>query len=176
MPFGTFGETAAMVRCELLKWDGRLNYGFGAELLGRDEHGTWLGVAPHTPFVGPESPGVWNDAFVICVPEADWWIASFYGAGSTLRMEHYIDITTIAEWPDESALSCVDLDLDVARFFDGRIELLDEDEFDEHRVEMDYPDDVVRRARATAQLILEAVESRTEPFDTVGAQWLATLT
>lgn len=165
-----------IVGCDLRKWNGRQGYSFEAELLGRDEHGTWLAVPPGTSFVGPKSPGVWNDPFVICVPDADWWIASFYGEGNALNMEVYVDMTTVPEWPSESSVRCIDLDLDVVRYLDRRIELLDEDEFDEHRIEMSYPADIVDRARATAQAILEAVEARKEPFDAVGAEWLAQIT
>ena len=162
-----------IVDCDLRKWDGRQGYTFQAELLGRDDYGTWLGVPPGSSFVGPKSPGVWNDPFVICVPDGEWWIASFYGEGNVLGMQVYVDMATVAEWPSESAVRCIDLDLDVVRYLDDRIELLDEDEFAAHLVEMSYPDDIVDRARATAQSMLEALRARTEPFDTVGAQWLA---
>lgn len=163
------------VRCELRKWNGRQGYTFDAQLLGRDDYGTWLGVPAPTSFVGPQSPGVWEHPFVICVPENTWWIASFYNEGGLFNMETYVDIITSAEWPRKSAFRCIDLDLDVVRYYDGRIELLDEDEFDEHCVEMSYPPDVVARARDTARSMLEAVEARREPFDTVGVSWLTKL-
>lgn len=163
------------IACELRKWDGRKTYRFAADPLGRDEYGTWVGLAPPVHYVGPKGPGVWNYAFVICVPENEWWIATFNDEREPERVEVYVDVTTVPQWPNESELRCVDLDLDVVRYHDGHIELQDEDEFDKHRVDMGYPDDVVKRARETADALLSAVRERREPFDSVGRTWLGKL-
>jgi protein associated with RNAse G/E len=49
----------------------------------------------------------------------------------------------------------------------------DEDEFEEHRRSLAYPDDVVSLARSSAGEVLAAIGSRVEPFLTVGQGWLA---
>lgn len=164
-----------LVNCDLRKWDGRQGYTFTAELLGHDDHGTWLGIPAGTAFVGPKYPGVWHHPFVTCVPPKAWWLATFYGPGNPLDLQVYVDMTTVAEWPTESTFTCVDLDLDVARYQDARIELLDEDEFDAHRIEMSYPVEIVEGARASAAHALAAVEQRVEPFGEVGLAWLERL-
>jgi hypothetical protein len=161
------------VDCQLRKWDGRPSYSFEAINMGRDDHGTWLGLPPPTRYVGPKGPGVWHHAFVICVPDGEWWIASFNDERDPERVELYVDMTTPPERTNDSAVACVDLDLDVARYYDGRVELLDEDDFEKHRAEMDYPDDVVKMAWETGQWVLEAVRARREPFGDVGREWLA---
>ncbi len=161
------------IDCQLLKWDGRPSYRFDAVKMGRDDYGTWLGLPPPTRFVRPKGQGVWHHAFVICVPEGEWWIASFNDERDPESVELYVDMTTPPEWTDGSTVSCVDLDLDVARYFDGRVELLDEDDFERHSAEMDYPDDVVKMATETSQWVLEAVRGRREPFGEVGRDWLA---
>lgn len=163
------------VRCELRKWNGFVTYLFETELLGRDEHGTWLGLEAPTPYTKPKGPGVWKHSFVILVPPDDWWMASFYDERHPKGIELYIDVITPAMWTDESLFEAVDLDLDVVRRFDGRVHLKDEDEFEERRVEMAYPDDIIERARSTAASLLKAVEDRQEPFDMVGPKWLAEL-
>lgn len=157
------------VQCALPKLFDYPHYKFEAELLGRDEHGTWLGCDPPTPYTGPRGPGEFVHAFVILVPDDDWWVLSFNDSRSEIEL--YVDIAMPAVWSSESAVSVVDLDLDVARFHDGRIELLDEDEFAERRDR--YPDDVAQRAVTTAQEVLEFVHNGTEPFGTVGRDWLA---
>lgn len=163
------------VRCELRKWNGFTTYVFEADLLGRDAYGTWLGLEAPTPYTKPKGPGVWEHDFVILLPEDDWWMASFYDERQPKGIELYVDVITPPEWTGESLLKAVDLDLDVVRRFDGKTHLKDEDEFDERRVEMSYPDDVVERARTTAASLLRAVEGHEEPFDDVGPTWLAKL-
>ena len=55
---------------------------------------------------------------------------------------------------------------------DGRIEIADEDELEEHTALYGYPDDIVQRARATAAEIRDAMSARSEPFGAVGWAWL----
>ena len=51
----------------------------------------------------------------------------------------------------------VDLDLAVIRTFSGQTRLLDEDEFELHRVELDYPAPMVDLARETAAQLMDRV-------------------
>jgi hypothetical protein len=57
------------VHCALPKWVEHPHYEFDAELLGRDESGTWLGCPPGTAFTGPHGEGIWMHAMAILVPE-----------------------------------------------------------------------------------------------------------
>ena len=61
----------------------------------------------------------------------------------------------------------------MVRWRDGRVEVLDEDEFAEHQVQLGYPAELISQARQTCDWLVEAVSSRTEPFGQVGAGWLA---
>lgn len=164
------------VRCELRKWDGFPTYRFEATRLGEDEYGTWLGAPSPTPFVGPKGEGVWLYSFVTLVPADEWWIASFHDEREPKHMELYIDITTRSAWPTADHFTTIDLDLDVVRYRDGHIRLKDSDEFEERRVRLGYPNDVVATARATADRLIEEVTARREPFGRVGADWLARIT
>jgi uncharacterized protein len=160
------------VDCDIRKWDGRSHYRFDVELLGRDEHGTWLAGRPPVPFAGPEYPGVFDYRFAILVPEDRWWIATFYAPDPRLEIETYVDIATPTRWISESHLTAVDLDLDVVRRFDGTLYIDDEDEFDDHRVSYGYPSDVVETARRTASELLDALTQSREPFRDIGHRWL----
>jgi protein associated with RNAse G/E len=73
----------------------------------------------------------------------------------------------------DDTVRAVDLDLDVVRWRDGRVEVLDEDEFAEHQVQLGYPAELITQARRTCDWLVEAVSSRTEPFGQAGAAWLA---
>ena len=45
----------------------------------------------------------------------------------------------------------IDLDLDVVRFRDGRVEVLDEDEFGQHQATLGYPPHMINQPATTAQ-------------------------
>jgi protein associated with RNAse G/E len=90
------------------------------------------------------------------------------------EIELYVDVTTTPVWTPEG-VTAVDLDLDVVRWRGGPVQVLDEDEFDQHREALAYPADVVEGARETAAWLAEAIRSRTEPFGNTGPSWLARL-
>ncbi|HWU31399.1 MAG TPA: DUF402 domain-containing protein [Marmoricola sp.] len=112
---------------------------------------------------------------MVLVPHDDWWLATFYDDDPRRPVDTYIDITTPAEWTDD-AVTCVDLDLDVVRRIDGSVFIDDEDEFDAHQYELDYPRDVVAAARGSADGVLRVVEADEIPFNrAVAARWIAKL-
>jgi protein associated with RNAse G/E len=102
------------------------------------------------------------------IPDDEWWVATW---DFSEELELYVDVATPAVWKAVDHVTAVDLDLDVIRFRDGRVVLDDEDEFAQHQVEFGYPDDVVIRAQATAEFLLDAVRLRTEPFGSAYELW-----
>jgi uncharacterized protein len=163
-----------IVDCDMRKWVDRPHWRFNTKLLGRDVYGTWLGARIGTAYTGPLGGGNWQHNFVVLVPDGEWWIASWNDIQQP-NIEVYVDITTTPRWFGTNVVRAIDLDLDVARLRDGRVELWDEDEFDDHRVRYGYPDDVVERARSTADRLMEHVSARREPFGDVGRRWLQRL-
>jgi protein associated with RNAse G/E len=107
--------------------------------------------------------------FVLLMPAAGCWTACFNAENA---MEIYVDVTTRPALT-EGTVSAVDLDLDVVRYQDGRVEVLDEDEFAEHQVQLGYPAELITGARQTCDWLVAAVSSRAEPFGQAGAGWLA---
>ncbi len=75
----------------------------------------------------------------------------------------YCNVTTPPSF-DGCQLGYVDLDLDVSVRPDGCIEVLDEDEFEEHRQKYGYPPDVVRRAEDAAEELVRLARERAFPF------------
>ena len=89
--------------------------------------------------------------------------------------EVYCDITTPARWEGDT-VHIIDLDLDVVRRrATGAVELRDEDEFEEHRAEFGYPEEVVGEARAAAEKLLVALGDGSEPFASDYREWLAAI-
>jgi protein associated with RNAse G/E len=75
----------------------------------------------------------------------------------------YCNVTTPPVF-DGSHLSYVDLDLDVVRRADGAVELLDEDEFETHRLRYSYPAELTEHATEAATGLVELARSGAFPF------------
>lgn len=70
--------------------------------------------------------------------------------------------TPVVHEPDR--LVVVDVDLDVIRFVDGRVEVVDRDEFEEHQVRFGYPPEVIDRTERETAGIHAIVAAGAEPF------------
>jgi len=162
------------VRCVMAKWGGRPHWEYDAVLLGSDEHGDWVGIPAGTPMARPGAaftPPV--DSVVLVPRDRAGWLATFYAPG--FRILVYVDLTTPPRW-EGATLHAVDLDLDVVRGETGRVWVDDEDEFAAHRLEWDYPEDVVVRTSRTCDEVHRRVTAREAPFDDATPErWLALL-
>lgn len=160
------------VRIVFTKWGGQRHWQFTVTPLGSDRYGWWLGGRSGMELRrGDEEPWVQHHDVVMLVPDSGFWTA-YWNWGDPSKIEIYVDVTTKPVRTADT-VTAVDLDLDVIRFEDGRVELVDEDEFAAHQVRYGYPQDVVAQARATADELVRAITARVEPFDTVGAGWLS---
>ncbi len=159
------------VHIDFRKWPDRTHWQFAMQRLGEDEHGTWLWAPPGlVARRGDEAPQVFPSLHVKVITHDAWWTAIWNDRSP--RVELYVDIVTPARW-DGDRVTMVDLDLDVVRRRDGSVEVLDEDEFDDHRVRYGYPPHIVDRARAATATVFLDVEGRREPFGDVAHRWLA---
>ena len=63
-----------------------------------------------------------------------------------------------------------------SRLLDGSCEIIDVDEFEEHQVRYGYPPDVIERAEAAANEVLDLMTRRVAPFDDAMARsWAPTV-
>lgn len=157
------------VHVRYTKWDGTLHWHFDAEVIRRDDAGTWVVVPPGGRFrKGDDPPRIDEHGFVVLIPEGAWWTAYFNavprGANGHLV---YVDVNTAATWDGDTA-HLVDLDLDVVLGTTGPARVIDEDEFIEHRTRWDYPPDVVDRVRTTAASVAASIDLGHEPFASIG--------
>jgi len=79
-------------------------------------------------------------------------------------LHYYCNVAMPASLSD-GVLSSVDLDLDLVVAEDLTWRVTDEDEFEAHRREWGYPDDVVDLARTGLAELIRLVEERRFPFD-----------
>ncbi|MEV6303637.1 DUF402 domain-containing protein [Actinoplanes sp. NPDC051861] len=157
------------------KWGGKLHWVYPMEPLGSDEHGEWFGGRKGiTLRRGYEEPVTQPHDFVQLIPAHGCWIAAFNDVAAETDIAVYIDVTTRPE-VDGDVIHAVDLDLDVVRLRDGSVRVLDEDEFDEHRVLYGYPAEVVAQARATCDDLVARLTTATTAFEKTAVAWLAQL-
>ena len=157
------------VHIDFRKWDGSRHWQFTMRRLGEDDHGLWLWSPAGSPMQrGQDQPKLSKAINLKLIPENKWWTAIW----SWQRpIDLYVDIITPASW-NGSTVTMVDIDLDVMRLADGTVSIEDEDEFELHRIEMDYPERLIDTARATTARIALAVEARHEPFGNVAEGWM----
>ncbi|WP_026211673.1 DUF402 domain-containing protein [Longispora albida] len=152
------------------KYDGSLHWNHPAMYLGEDSHGVWLGIPAGQTLLRDTTPKVLTYRFVMLFPRDGWYTASFNARPN--RTELYCDVTTVPVF-DGGEVTMVDLDLDITRYRDGSVSLLDEDEFVEHQAKYHYPPDVVTAAVDSAEWLLGTVRTRQAPFDDTHEKWLA---
>jgi predicted RNA-binding protein associated with RNAse of E/G family len=147
------------------KWGGRRHWECALEPLGEDRHGTWLGGREGTSMRrGDGTLFPQGHDFVMLVPVEGDWICSVNAPTGNTSIAVYIDITDRPRIAD-GVVHAVDLDLDVARLWDGSVVVLDEDEFAEHQVRYGYPPDVVAAARATCDELSARLTAGVQPFE-----------
>ena len=153
------------------KWDGAPHWVHDEIVLGQDECGTWIGQRAG---MGSERPGRSYRAEspnVTVLPPGAGWVATMFDDAHPSGTEIYVDL--VADL-DVALLTAIDMDLDVV-LERGRLRIDDEDEFEQHRIEYDYPDEVVARCRADANQVLAMIRDGSPPFDGRAARWLKVL-
>jgi predicted RNA-binding protein associated with RNAse of E/G family len=151
------------------KWDGSSHWHFEVQELGHDQHGHWFSGAPGILLQRAEEPPTEEvNGFVMLVPQLGSWIAFWNRVGEVTT---YIDVTDLPRIVD-GTIQAVDLDLDVIAWRDGRVEVVDRDEFEEHQELLGYPADVVVGAEQTAAWLETEVRGGRAPFDGVAQDWL----
>jgi uncharacterized protein len=159
----------------LRKFGGAPHRQVTGRLLGEDTYGTWI-ATPRGSVVsyhyGTRPTGITRADAVRLIPADGWWMAMCLAEPDPRDM--YCDVTTVPQWTGPNELTVIDLDIDLVRYrADGRVEVEDEDEFEEHRVSLGYPDEIVAGALSGAASLRAALESNEEPFGEHYRKWLA---
>lgn len=163
-------EGGGVEKIELIgeKWGGGPHYAGFVYVLGDDRHGTWLwGPAGRTVSRGGVPVFRTEQDLIAVAPPDAWWMATWWVGHP--EVELYVNINTPVE-RSPAVLRYVDLDLDVLRHRDGRCEIVDQDEFALHQVQLEYPTHVIEQTERAAEGVLSAVTAAEPPFDGVAAQ------
>jgi uncharacterized protein len=168
------------------KWGGGPHWEWAGIYVGADEYGHWWYAPPGTRCVRPGMDFLEAVGWVSLAPHTGAYAAGFYPEPKNVRV--YVDMTTQPRWqrrtpgsqlgdgpdgPDglDWEVTMVDLDLDVVLTREGHLFVDDEDEFEQHRLELGYPEDVVALAEHWRDVVFSAVASGAEPFGSVGHEW-----
>ncbi|VED75907.1 Putative cytosolic protein [Staphylococcus aureus] len=65
---------------------------------------------------------------------------------------------------DEEALKYIDYDLDIKVYPNGKYHLLDEDEYEQHMNQMNYPHDIDIILRRNVDILQQWIEQKKGPF------------
>lgn len=79
-------------------------------------------------------------------------------------VHYYCNLGSPVTW-DGEALKYIDYDLDIKVFPNMSYRLLDEDEYSEHKQEMNYPDQLDHILRSHVSELIEWIEKRKGPFN-----------
>ena len=161
----------ADVHVDFRKYPDTVHWHYTMRRLAEDEHGLWIWAPAGTETRrGTEPPTAASSVFLKLLNDTAWHSAIWNEGG---KFEVYVDINTPPRWHGDT-VTMIDLDLDVVKYRDdGRVAILDEDEFAEHQRSLDYPPQLIDGARAAAAAVYVALESNQEPFATVGKSHLA---
>jgi len=159
------------------KYDGSRHWEFTMTRLGQDEHGTWLRAPVGCELVRPGHCVRTSYSFVCLLPHEEHFVAAFHDRTPGMEPDVpsvYVDISTPPQWVSANEVTMVDLDLDVILGWDGVVILDDEDEFAQHRVSLNYPDELVALAEQAADRVMGLVRHGLAPFGDAAERWLAT--
>ena len=159
------------IRVDYRKWPDDPHWHFTVHELGADAYGRWFWLPAGARLQrGNEPPLIHPCTAAMLIVDGAWW-SGFWNSDESEPVELYIDVIRPPEWIGDRVMM-VDLDLDVARDWAGRVELLDRDEFELHSRTKDYPRELIDGAEQAAQQLLGRVRAREEPFGDVGERWL----
>lgn len=160
----------ARIEVHGFKWPHRPTAIAQAAFLGEDAYGRWLGVAAGGAWWAADGAraGVFERPLVKLVPAGTFWTVCFHPVDPVID----VDIVLPVRW-SAGGLEEIDLELDVLRFADGRVEVRDRDAFERVRAEWALPDAIAAQAEAACAWVYARVAEGAEPFGAVGPAWLA---
>jgi hypothetical protein len=149
--------------------DGARTMRWDAVELEPDRYGRWTFCAKGVQHAN-SSGGVFTmpcDA-VQLVPADSWWVAWWWGEPRWISID-LCEPTHV----EGGRWSYVDLELDVALFQDGTVNVLDRDEFDESIAKGVIDDASAQQVEKASAWLVQALETGTEPFGDAGWRKLA---
>ncbi|MFJ4284479.1 DUF402 domain-containing protein [Paenarthrobacter nicotinovorans] len=151
------------------KFDGTAHWVVPGRYLGEDIHGWWIFQGKGEFCSRPGAAFYTASDCLLLVPRTGEFVATFYDDSYPGDFRIYVDLATAHDWtpikPGVTEFHMIDMDLDVIRSTVRGVFVDDEDEFEQHRVAMGYPEETVDAMRTECAALLEAVHSMQAPFN-----------
>ncbi|WP_374713192.1 DUF402 domain-containing protein [Symbiobacterium terraclitae] len=155
------------LQVQTYKYGGRKHYSYPARLI-EQRHDC---VNIHGPYGRPlnhpaRSLVAWpvpNESIEFHFTTRPYSVSAAWSGDGSFR--HYYCNVSLPATLRDGVLSSVDLDLDLVVAPDLTYRVEDEDEFEEHRRALGYPEELVKLAREGLAELIRLVEERRFPFD-----------
>lgn len=154
------------VTVRALKYDGTEHRRWTAQLTSIDGSKVVLTGAFQTEVDHPLLGKIARGTVSVEYYWTDRWYSVFCFSEPTGELRNYYCNVNVPPTFDGSAMSFVDLDIDILVAPDFSYEVLDEDEFAENILRLRYPVDIQRSARKAVDELIRLIENRQFPFGT----------
>lgn len=152
------------------KYDGSLHYQYSATVVDDDGDRLRAWVPAGTQLHSYRGDRSTPRPFLRVHDRRRYWNLEVIWERNWRPRQHYVNIALPSTWSD-GTLRFVDIDLDVSWTADGRVLLLDEDEFADHRERLGYPQWLVDRAWAAVDEVRGLISLERPPFDGSLYRW-----
>ncbi len=156
-------EVGSMVYIQSFKHDGSLHRTWAKGYVLHSNEDEWI-VVTHKTWVSESDGRSWYTREpAICFFYPNKW----YNVISMIRktgIYYYCNLASPCVY-DVEAIKNIDYDLDVKVYPDKTLDILDEDEFELHQRQMDYPQDVIQIVRDALEDLLDCIDHDCGPFD-----------
>ena len=147
------------------KYDGTLRETYTGRLLEQVGPMIRLQVSAGTPiYRGTDRPAVSADNGIEIYFTDRWYNVWHFLEHGINKYLWYSNIATPAKF-DGTTLQWIDLDIDVCCHMDGSIQSLDFDEFQENRLKMVCPENLVEQALAAHDEVIQLAKTGAFPFN-----------
>lgn len=140
-----------------------------------DEHCAWVGCVAGETVQRPDRELRWQAPWVVGLALEHNYTLNVNVEADGVPTRFYSDMTTVPTWHEVDGhleVRAADLDLDVMVLRQGQVVIDDRDEFEEHQVSMNYPQDVINAAEAGCEFVYNGFVQGYEPFASVAHTWL----
>ena len=146
------------------KYDGALRETYTGHLLEQAGPLIRVQVSAGTTCRGKDSPqALIYDGIELYFTDR-WYNVWHFLTHGINRYLWYANIATPATF-DDTTLQWIDLDIDVGCHQNGTIQSLDFDEFDENKISMHYPDNLIEQALSAHYEVVQLATSGAFPFN-----------
>ena len=159
-------EGTTAIKVVSTKYDGTPRDSYEAQLLDHDGSIVRIKVPAGTPtWVEKHGKIELSKDNIIEIYFTDRWYNVWHMREHTTYPNLWYSNVAMPARFDGTKLQWVDLDIDIRCYLDGSLRVLDQEEFEQNRVEMGYPTEVVEYALAARDEVLQLGKLGEFPFN-----------